>query len=162
MSLVPFTGTITAAALKANFDAATATITSQMQLGQVDHAVVYRKGVLAAADAVQLRSVDFTAGDDYEARALRVLCTHTAAGRTVTATLTQTDGDTSVLMDTDITVSVASINGTAQASLDLRTTTGTRIMLFRGVRYRLTLSVDAATVDVGQVSLLLRTRRRRR
>jgi hypothetical protein len=111
---------------------------------------------------VSLRSVDFTAPDDLELRVLRVLVTHTAAVGDVTATLTVTDGDTAYLLDQTISVSVASLNGTAQASLDCRTTTqAKRLRLLRGVRYRLTLST-AATVDVGQATLLLRTRRRTR
>jgi hypothetical protein len=111
---------------------------------------------------VSLRSVDFTAPDDLELRVLRILVTHTAAVGDVTATLTVTDGDTAYLLDQTISISVASLSGTAQASLDCRTTTqAKRLRLLRGVRYRLTLST-AATVDVGQATLLLRSRRRTR
>jgi hypothetical protein len=111
---------------------------------------------------VSLRSIDFTAPDDLELRVLRILVTHTAAVGDVTATLSVTDGDTTYLLDQTITKSVASVNGTAQDTLDCRTTTqAKRLRLLRGVRYRLTLST-AATVDVGQATLLLRTRRRTR
>jgi hypothetical protein len=162
MALVLFTGATSAATLNANFDDATTRIDATMIAGRVDYPVHVRKATLAVADDVSVRSVMFTAPDDAEVRVLRVLSKHTTTGRTVTATLEQADGDTSLMLGQTISVSVASINGTAQASLDLRTTTGTRIMLLRGVRYRLTLSTVGGSVDVGQATVLLRTRRRTR
>ena len=155
-------GTVTQTALRTDFDALTLSLSSNTLLGQEDFPLTLRVASLAVAMDVSLRSVDFTAPDDLELRVLRVLVTHTAAVGNVTATLTVTDGDTAYLLDQTITVSVASLNGTAQASLDCRTTTqAKRLRLLRGVRYRLTLST-AATVDVGQATLLLRSRRRTR
>jgi hypothetical protein len=155
-------GTVTQTALRTDFDALTTSLSSLTLLGQEDFPLTLRVASLAVAMDVSLRSVDFTAPDDLELRVLRVLVTHTAAVGNVTATLTVTDGDTAYLLDQTISVSVASLNGTAQASLDCRTTTqAKRLRLLRGVRYRLTLST-AATVDVGQAILLLRTRRRTR
>jgi hypothetical protein len=148
--------------LRTDFDALTPSLDSNTLLGQEDFPLTLRVSSLAVAMDVSLRSVDFTAPDDLELRVLRVLVTHTAAVGDVTATLTVTDGDTAYLLDQTISVSVTSLNGTAQASLDCRTTTqAKRLRLLRGVRYRLTLST-AATVDVGQATLLLRTRRRTR
>jgi hypothetical protein len=155
-------GTVTQTALRTDFDALTTSLSGNTLLGQEDFPLTLRVASLAVAMDVSLRSVDFTAPDDLELRVLRVLVTHTAAVGDVTATLTVTDGDTAYLLDQTISVSVASLNGTAQASLDCRTTTqAKRLRLLRGVRYRLTLST-AATVDVGQATLLLRTRRRTR
>lgn len=155
-------GTVTQAALRTDFDALTASLTTDALAGQADFPIALRVASLAVAMDVSLRSIDFTAPDDLELRVVRVLVTHTAAVGDVTATLTVTDGDTAYLLDQTITVSVASVNGTAQASLDCRTTTqAKRLRLLRGVRYRLTLST-AATVDVGQATLVLRTRRRTR
>ena len=155
-------GTVTQTALRTDFDALTPLLDNNTLLGQEDFPLTLRVSSLAVAMDVSLRSVDFTAPDDLELRVLRVLVTHTAAVGDVTATLTVTDGDTAYLLDQTISVSVASLNGTAQASLDCRTTTqAKRLRLLRGVRYRLTLST-AATVDVGQATLLLRTRRRTR
>ena len=155
-------GTVTQTALRTDFDALTTSLSSNTLLGQEDFPLTLRVASLAVAMDVSLRSVDFTSPDDLELRVLRVLVTHTAAVGNVTATLTVTDGDTAYLLDQTISVSVASLNGTAQASLDCRTTTqAKRLRLLRGVRYRLTLST-AATVDVGQATLLLRTRRRTR
>jgi len=162
MSLTPFTGTTSASVLNANFDDATTRIDATMVAGRVDYPVHVRKATLAVADDVSVRSVAFTATDDMELRVLRVLCTHTAGGITLTATIEQADGDAAFMMDQTISVSVASINGTAQASLDLRTTTGRRIMLLRGVRYRLRVAAVGGTADVGQATALLRTRRRTR
>jgi hypothetical protein len=155
-------GTVTQTALRTDFDALTLSLSSNTLLGQEDFPLTLRVASLAVAMDVSLRSVDFTAPDDLELRVLRVLVTHTAAVGNVTATLTVTDGDTAYLLDQTITIQVASIIGTAQETLDCRTTTqARRLRLMRGVRYRLTLST-AATVDVGQATLLLRTRRRTR
>jgi hypothetical protein len=155
-------GTVTQTALRTDFDALTTSLSSDALAGQLDFPIPLRVASLAVAMDVSLRSVDFTAPDDLELRVLRVLVTHTAAVGNVTATLTVTDGDTAYLLDQTISVSVASLSGTAQASLDCRTTTqAKRLRLLRGVRYRLTLST-AATVDVGQATLLLRSRRRTR
>jgi hypothetical protein len=162
LSLTPFTGTTDADVLTQNFNDARTRVEATMIAGRVDYPIHVRKASLAAADDVSLRSVAWTSADDAEVRVLRVLATHTAGGITVTATLEQFDGDTAFMMDAAVTVSVASVNGTAQASLDLRTTTGRRIMLLRGVRYRLTLSATGGTLDVGQATVLLRTRRRTR
>jgi hypothetical protein len=155
-------GTVTQTALRTDFDALTTSLSSNTLLGQEDFPLTLRVASLAVAMDVSLRSVDFTAPDDLELRVLRILVTHTAAVGDVTATLTVTDGDTAYLLDQTISISVASLSGTAQASLDCRTTTqAKRLRLLRGVRYRLTLST-AATVDVGQATLLLRSRRRTR
>ena len=162
MTLTSFAGTTSAPTLNANFDDATARIDATMVAGRVDYPVTVRKGTLAVADDVSVRSVTFTAPDDMELRVLRVLCTHTTTGVTVTAALEQADGDAAFMMDQTISVDVASINGTAQASLDLRTTTGTRIMLLRGIRYRLKVTASGGTATVGQAAALLRTRRRTR
>ena len=155
-------GTVTQAALRTDFDALTTRINATMVDGQVDHPVLMRRPTLAVADDVSLRSIAWTPQDDAEVRVLRVNAIHTAAGITVTATLSVENGTTDYLMNDPPTVSVASVNGTAKASLDLRTVTGARQMLFKGVRYRLTLSVVGGTLTEGQAVLLLRTRRRTR
>jgi hypothetical protein len=155
-------GTVTQTALRTDFDALTSSLTTDAVAGQLDFPITIRVASLAVAMGVSVRSIDFTMPDDLELRVMRVLVTHTAAVGDVTATLTVTNGDTAYLLDQTITVSVASVNGTAQASLDCRTTTqAKRLRLLRGVRYRVTLST-AATVDVGQATLLLRSRRRTR
>ena len=162
MSLTPFTGTTSATVLNNNFNDANSRINATSIAGRKDTPLFVRKGTLAVADDVSTRSVLWTAPDDLELRVLRVLCTHTTTGVDVTATIEQADGDTSFMMDAAVTVSVASINGTAQTTLDLRTTTGRRIMLMRGVRYRLTVSAAGGTATVGQATALLRSRRRTR
>ena len=154
--------TTTTDCLETDFDALTSRLNATMIDGQVDHPVLLRKASLAVADDVSVRSIAWTPQDDAEVRVLRVNATHTAGGITVTATLSVDNGADEFLMDTSPTVSVASVNGTSKASLDLRTVTGTRQMLFKGVRYRLTLSVVGGTLTQGQAVLLLRTRRRAR
>lgn len=160
MSLTPFTGTVTAAALIANFDDKSTTLTAQALLGRKDANMFHRRAALGAADNVSLRSVDFVAPDDLELRILRLTVLDGAAGRTVTGTLTQTDGDTSFLLDKTLSVSVTTVIGTAQASLDKRTTSGDRHRLLKGVRYRLTLSTSAGPVTAAQITAVLRTARR--
>lgn len=162
MSLTPFTGTITSAALRDNFDDKTTRIDAIAAVGQVDTPIFVRKAALAAADDESLRSVWFTAPDDMEVRVLRVLATHTAGGITVTASIAQADDLLDYTMGAVVEQTVASINGTAQATLDLRTTTGRRIMLLRGIRYRVTIAATGGTLDVGQATVLLRSRRRTR
>jgi hypothetical protein len=160
VTLTAFTGTISATTLKANFDDATARIDATSVAGRVDHPLTIRKASLAVADDVSVRSIVWTAADDAELRVLRVLADHSTTGVTITAALEEANGDTDLTMGQAVNVSVASINGVAQASLDLRTTTGRRIMLFRGVRYRLVLSAVGGTIDVAQATAVLRTRRR--
>lgn len=162
MSLVPFTGVIAAADLRDNFDDKTTRIDAVAAVGQVDWPVFVRKGTLAVADDESTRSVYFSAPDDMEVRVLRVLCTHTTTGVTVTASIAEANDALDYTMGAVCEQAVASINGTAQATLDLRTTTGRRIMLLRGVRYRVTVTASGGTADVGQATVLLRTRRRSR
>jgi len=162
MSLVAFTGATSATTLNANFDDKTTTIDANSVAGQVDYPIFIRKGTLAVADDVSIRSVYFTAPDDAEVRVLRVLATHTTTGITVTASIAEENDALDYTMGAVVTQAVASINGTAQATLDLRTTTGRRIMLLRGVRYRLSIVAAGGTLDVGQATVLLRTRRRTR
>jgi hypothetical protein len=162
MALVAFTGTIAATTLNANFGDKTTRIDAVAAVGQVDYPVFVRKASLAAADDISLRSVYFTAPDDAEVRVLRVLATHSTTGITVTASIAEASGLVDYTMGAVCEQAVASINGTAQATLDLRTTTGRRIMLLRGVRYRVTVAAAGGTLDVGQATVLLRTRRRAR
>lgn len=162
MSLTAFTGVIDPGVLILNFDDKTTRIDAVAAVGQVDTPVFVRKASLAAADDESLRSVYFSAPDDMEVRVLRVLATHTAGGITVTASIAQADDLLDYTMGAICEQSVTSINGTTQATLDLRTTTGRRIMLLRGVRYRVTIAAAGGTLDVGQATVLLRTRRRAR
>ena len=162
MSLTAFTGVIDPGVLILNFDDKTTRIDAVSAVGQVDYPVFVRKASLAAADDESTRSVYFSAPDDMEVRVLRVLATHTAGGITVTASIAQADDLLDYTMGAVCEQSVTSINGTAQATLDLRTTTGRRIMLLRGVRYRVTVAAAGGTLDVGQATVLLRTRRRAR
>ncbi len=155
-------GSITQAALRTDFDALTANVSADSLAGDADVSISHLVLALATGTGVA-NFVDFTAPDDMEARVLRVCATDGTAARTVTAFLEQTDGDTAFLLDQTISKDVTTVVGTAQASLDLRTTTQSkRIKLIRGVRYRLRLSTTAGPVTSAQVTLVCRTRRRRR
>lgn len=156
MALTPFTGTIAASTLRSNFDDKTATITSNAKAGQSDFVVTVARAQLGTTAAF----VTFTPPDDYELRVLRVTLQHSVAPRTVTATLTQADGDATFLLGKTISVAVTNASATrAHASLDLRTVTGDRLRLLRGVCYKLAIVADVLC-DFGQASLVLRTKRR--
>lgn len=159
MSLTPFTGGVTAAALNANFDDKTETITTQSALVGGDFCVFHRVEGLDASTALAIRTLTFYAPDDFEVRVLRIRCVDTGTGATATATLS---GAVSVddVIGQDLSVSVAGIGGTSQASLDCRDTDQPRrVMLVRGVPYTLTLEVDAAVTEA-QATVVLRARRR--
>lgn len=164
MALTPFTGTVTAATLRSNFDDATAQLTTNSIAGRKDWTHTLRLTTLTTGLALSLRTVAFTMFDDAEVRVFFLRVTDTAAGATVTATLTQDEGATEFLLDNTVSISVAAINGTVDSRSssedDFRTTTGPRFTLKRGVRYRLTVATAAADVGVTIVGLQLRTRRR--
>lgn len=161
MALTPFTGTVTQTALRNNFDDKTTTLTNNAVAGQSDHVVSVTRLALAIADDISLRCVDFTPADDYELRVLRLTLEDGTAGRTVAATVTVTDGDTTFLLDKTVSITGTTIIGTAHANLDLRTTTGDRLRLLKGVPYRLTIGAPSAgPITRAQASLVLRSRRR--
>lgn len=161
MALTPFTGTVTAATLNANFDDARAATTSQAILGQIDIAIHHKSLLLASAGTDVKDFVDFIPEDDYEVRVLRVYATDATAGQIVTASVVVANGDTTFLVDQSITASVTTTAGTVvQATTDYRTVTGTRVRLLKGVPYRLKLSRDTGTIDEARAMLLVRTIRR--
>jgi hypothetical protein len=161
MALVPFTSTVTAATLNANFDDARAAITSQAVAGQIDLAIHHKSLLLAGTGTDVKDFVDFIPEDDYEVRVLRVYATDVTAGQVVTASVVVANGDTTFLVDQSITVSVTTGASTVvQASADFRTVTGTRVRLLKGVPYRLKLSRDTGTIDEARAMLLVRTIRR--
>lgn len=153
-------GVVDASTLKTDFDQRTTPLSNQAVLGIVDHDVFHRVAAMATGAGV-LNFLDWMSPDDNELRVIRIRVEHSAASRVVTATLTQTDGDASFLVDQTFVATVTSVNGTVEATADFRTVTGKRARLLRGVRYRLTLAVDAgATINVVQGTVVVRTRRR--
>lgn len=162
MALVPFTGTVDRTVLRDNFDDATAALTAAALLGKTSVDVTHRVDALAVGSGVA-NFLDFTAPDDMEVVALRVKAVDAAAGRTVTAFLEQTDGDTSFLLDVVFSTPVTTVIGTASATTLYSTTTiQRRVKLLRGVRYRLRLSTTAGPVTSAQVTLVCGLRRRTR
>lgn len=161
MSLSP--GIIDRDELRENFDALTPTLSTQAQAGQKDFVIPLTHPILKETTPAAERSVDFTAPDDLEIRALRVSLTETSAGGVVTVTLTQADGDAAYLLNHTISVSATCVVGTVHATSDYRTTTGAvRLRLLRGVKYRLTAVMVGATGPQMSAALVLRSRRRRR
>lgn len=161
MALTPFSGLVTAATLNANFDDASSTITSQALDGQVDYDIYHRALAFSGTGTAVADFLDFTLDDDCELRVFRITVEDGAAGRTVTATLTQTEGDTSFLVDQTISVSTTTIVGTTNATEDYRTVTQPiRVRLLKGVSYRITLATSAGPVTRLQGTIVLRTLRR--
>jgi hypothetical protein len=161
MALVPFTGTVTQATLRANFDDKTSTLTTNALAGKTDHVVYVQRLALNTTDDISVRCVDFTPVDDYELRVLRLRLDDTVASRTVTATVTVTDGDTTFLLDKTISVTGTTIIGVSNAYLDLRTVTGNRLRLLKGVPYRLTIDAPSAgPLTSAMASIVLRSLRR--
>ena len=161
MALVPFTSTVTAATLNANFDDARATMTANAILGQVD-SNIFHKTLLLDSDGSAVKDfVDFIPEDDYEVRVLRVSAEDAVASQVVTASVVVANGDATFLCNQTISVSVTTTaGGQVQASLDLRTVTGTRVRLLKGVPYRLKLARDTGIIDDARAMLLVRTIRR--
>lgn len=160
-------GVVSISQLRTDLDAQTASIQTNARGGAKDHDFTFT--VTNPADTVTnpnapvAYSRAWTQQDDQEIRVLVVRPTHNAAGKLVSATLTVDDGETQFLVDYPVTIQATTINGTADARLDLRTTTGTRLRLLKGVRYRLAISVDSAgTTLVGSTLASLQTRSCRR
>lgn len=166
MSLTPFTGTTSASTLNSNFDDATSTLTTNAKAGQKDQNVTVYSISMVAATALSLRTTAWTQSDDMEVRVIYARGTADAAARTLTVTLTVDNGDTAFLNDNTVSYSVTSSGAGAfdtrtAVQGDYRTTSGTRIRLLKGVRYRLTISTDAGTYTDVIGCVQLRTVRRR-
>lgn len=155
--MTALTSPVSITELRTELDAKTSTITSNKRLGQKDSCIPFRVESISSGGS---SSIAWTQQDDQEIRAIMVRVTDTGTGATVTATVTGDDGTTTYLVDQDITVSVAAINGTVQASTDYRTTTGVRARLLAGVRYRMTVTSTGAAVGVTEASLQVRSVRR--
>ena len=165
MALTAFTSTVTATALRANFGDATAQLTTNSTVGAKDQTIFLRVASLAVATVLSARTISWTQRDFAEVRTFFCRVTDGAAAATVTATLTVDPSTaTEYLLDNVVSIDVVAINGTIDSRTssedDFRTTTGARIRLQPGVRYRLTLVTVAATVDLAQCALQLRSLRR--
>lgn len=141
-------GTTSATAIRTDFDAVRALLEVDDEQ-DTDFVVPLLISTLADTTIERDRSISFTPRDDYEVRVLMLRATDSGgAARTVTATLAVENGDTSYLLDKTIAKSATTIVGTVDSRLDLRTVTGDRVRLVKGVRYRLSL----ANATVGTVT----------
>lgn len=151
--------------LRTDFDAKTATIQANARGGGKDHDAVFRLATLADTDPLTARSRAWTQQDDQELRVIGLRVTDGVAGRVVNAILTVDSGDTTFLLDNTVLATITTVNGTADARVDFRTTTGKRLRLLKGVRYRLALiNTTGATTVAGPLLAFVQTRcvRRRR
>ncbi len=168
MTISAFTSPISASQLNTNFDDATSALTSQAILGQVDGNVfllLTTAGQLASAADISLRSIAWTPTDDQELRIAFIRATDTAANA-ITLVLVVENSDTAFLVDQSISIPLTTVNGTIDSRTagdeDYRTTTGIRVKLLKGVRYRLTMvNVSGATIG-GPLEVCCQTRSVRR
>lgn len=168
MALTPFTSTVTATTLRANFNDATATLATSSVAGKKDQTVfLFLSTLVEPTTALSARTIAWTPRDHMEVRCFFLRATDDATfGHTITATLTQDNAGTSYLVDNTISVSVVTVNGTvdsrSSSQYDYRTVTGTRFRLHRDVRYRMTVTMvtAGATATSVIVGLQLRTLRR--
>lgn len=158
MPLTPFTGVVSASVLNDNFDLQTAQLTTNSAAGQKDQLIFVWLASLTSATALSLRTVAWTQQDDAELRIVMARGTADAAGRNMTATLTVDGGvtggvagtgDDTFLVDNTISATTATSVGAGAvdsrpSESDYRTTTGTRLRLLKGVRYRLTMVCNTA------------------
>ncbi len=156
-----FANPITLSELRTAFDAKTATITANKKLGQKDNQIPLRLASLASGASLLSRSIAFTMTDDSALQSIFVRVTDTTASRTIVATLSVDSGETKFLGDATVTATVVTINGTADGRTDFRTTTGTRLRLLKGVRYRLSVeNTTSGTTGIITAGVQLRSVRR--
>lgn len=162
MALTTFSGVVSPSVLNSNFDDKTASLTTNAKAGQKDWQVNVEKETLSTADDVSLRSVEIVPQDDFEVRVLGLSVYDAGASLVATLTLTSPDDD-DYLLERSLTVSATTAAGShVHARTDLRTSTGDRVFLLRGVRYRLTLDESTAgAIGRAYGFVLLRARRRR-
>lgn len=162
MALIALTSPVSIDQLRNNFDDKTAALAANMLAGRKDQWRTFRKTTLADTDALRTRTTAWTQVDDQEVRTAFLRVTDAAAPRVVTWTLSVDGDDTRFLVDKDVSISVTTIVGTADERIDLRTATGDRIRLKRGVRYRMTIENTSAGTTTGVVmcGIGLRTLRR--
>lgn len=164
--------------MNANFDDKSTTLTTNAKVGQKDQTRILYVPSLTNATVLSLRTIAWTQTDDQEVRIFFVRGTADAANRLLAATLTVDNGDTTFLGDQTVTVADTSggagahdsrtgtTAATANAHGDFRNATPTatdaavRVRLLKGVRYRLTMSVNAGTETDAMACLQLRTVRR--
>ena len=155
-------GVVSLSELRTDFDAQTASLTTNASAGQKDQTRFFRRTTLLTTDALNIRTTAWVMPDDMEGRVFALRVTDTAAGATVTATVEVDGGDTRFLVDNTVSISVAAINGTVDSRTDFRTVTGVRFRFKKGVRYRITVATVGADVGVVVCAMQMRSVRRTR
>ncbi len=164
MGLTPFTGTVTIATLRANFDDTTAQLSTNANTSLVGKDFELLFGPFAALTQntdLSLRSLAFTPTDDWQLRALAGDGTADASGRTLTVALTVDNGDATWLLDKAISGSTTSGGAGNIVVRQTYLTTATAVWLLKDVRYRLAVSCDAGSFTTISASVQLRSFRRR-
>lgn len=156
-------GTITASALRTDFDQHRSTLATNARAGRKDQTRVLRIAAMTSATDLSLRSYAWTQADDHELRILYGRGT-TDGAATLTVTLAVENGDDTFLAEQTVTAAVtaggASTVDTRPTATDYRTTTGTRLRLLKGVRYRLSVAVSAANWSAITIGAQVRSVRR--
>lgn len=154
-------GTVTATALRTDFDQHRATLKANARVGRKDQTRVMRTtGTLTAATALSLRTYAWTQTDDQELRLLMIRGT-TDGAATITLTLTVDNLDDTFLSKQTCTATVtAGGASTVDGRTSFITTTGVRLRLLKGVRYRMTVVVTAANWTAVSMCCQVRSIRR--
>ena len=170
MALVTLSGAISAADLNTNFADKQSTINTNAQSHAKD--IAYRLQVLAlsSATSVGARTLDITVADDCELRTLALwVASPDATSRTATATLTAIDATEADISDVyllgqTVSVSKAMSSGTTgnATRTDYTPTTSTKVVLIKGITYRLQLSGTASAFTACVATLVVRQIARRR
>lgn len=167
MSLTPFTGTVSIATLRANFDDATAQITTNAAAGEKDFEVfAHVPSLTASSNAPRDTSIAFTPRDD--ALVTAIMVSGTSSGTLLcTGTLTVDDDDAYHTFLAGQTISVSATPSGAVAFTSRQgfyTASGvgnTVVRALAGVRYRITISTSTGTVTNACCTVQMRSRRRR-
>ena len=160
-------GTVSGADLRTAFDASRAGLQTSFAAGDSENGLSFQVLALTSALAEASRSLEFTAPDDCELLALGLSAAHLAISPTVTCTLTQADtgedsAPTVYILDASWAVSLTLSGVTAEefARQEFTTTTNARLMLKRGVTYKLTLSTTSGTISRATGVIYWRVKRR--
>lgn len=168
MALTAFTGTIVSSVLNGNFDDDAAVLAANAIEGSKDATLVLRV-VSLQDDTLTLlrdRTMAWVAPDNMQVRIAFLRVTDGTASRVVTGTLEVDSGDDDFLTGNTVALSVTSVIGTVDSRTagdeDYRTGVPW-LRVFKGVRYRLTVSnTSAGTTVTGPVQLAVQVRSERR
>jgi len=150
MTLAPG-GSIVASEINTEQDANRSTL--QTFIGDLGKSWTFNKRAYDLSDSVDIaeRSMDIIPSDDWELLAFGLTINGQNSGVTITATLeTPDDIDNTFLLGSTLTRQIPSTGSALQTSrVALTTTSGQRVWLLRGVKYRFSVSSTDTSPPTG-------------